>query len=317
MIDSGIDHESEEQKKPLITCDGTFETVEFPGWDNYVQSFYNTTHTLERLKDQPDIIARVSDPTFPINSFERLPNLIGPQLVKDIQPPTTLIVTFAGKSSVEQINGLARQFVEDSNISFILFAYDRFNWAQFDWVEKAVVIRVTKQMKWRFVKTFLHPSNVAAYKHLIIMDEDCSIARLDVASFLSDMTRDDVMIGQPSNGEGSYGSHEVVRQQPGRGTVLTNFAECGPFIAFDTKVWPCVFDLLQSDITCGYGYDLIWSHCGRTAVLHQHEMVHENRKPASNRPNFVMRCAAEGLTLFQRLAHQGLAPFDPAEIVTP
>ena len=105
-----------------------------------------------------------------------------------------------------------------------------------------------------------------------------------------------------------------MRQQKGRGTVFTNFAECGPFIAFDTKAWPCVYNILQSDVTCGYGYDLVWSHCGATAVLHQHEMVHENRKPASNRPNFVMRCAAEGLTLFQRLAYRGLAPFDPAEL---
>ena len=111
-------------------------------------------------------------------------------------------MTFAGKNSIAQINALAEQFVADPTVSFILFAYDRTNWSQFDWIEKAIVITVTGTMKWRFVKTFLHPDIVSAYEHLIIMDEDCSIARLNITSFLQDMSKDQVMIGQPSNGEG-------------------------------------------------------------------------------------------------------------------
>ena len=300
-------------KPLLISCDGSFETVHFPGWDNYVQSFYNTTKTIEQLNEQPDSIARVGRLNFSVNSFERLNDLLGPSLTPRIKA-RTLLVTFAGKNSIDEINQLALRITSDPSMSFMLFAYDRTNWAQFDWVDKAVVITVSNTMKWRFVKTFLHPDIIRAYEHLIIMDEDCSIEHLNVTSFLSDMKRDNVMIGQPSNGEGSYGSHEVVRQQIGRNTVFTNFAECGPFITFDTNVWPCVYDILQSDVTCGYGYDLMWSHCGATAVLHQHFMVHENRKPASSRPNFVMRCAAEGMTLFQRLAFKGLAPFDPSEL---
>jgi hypothetical protein len=91
-----------------------------------------------------------------------------------------------------------------------------------------------------------------------------------------------------------------------------------PLVSIDTDVWPCIFnEILFPDITCGYGLDLVWKHCGRTAVLHNHAMVHENLKPASNRPNFVMRCAAEGLALFQRLAHRGITPVDPAEVEPP
>ena len=111
-------------------------------------------------------------------------------------------MTFAGKNSIAQINALAEKFVADPTVSFILFAYDRTNWSQFNWIEKAIVITVTGTMKWRFVKTFLQPDIVSAYEHLIIMDEDCSIARLNITSFLQDMSKDHVMIGQPSNGEG-------------------------------------------------------------------------------------------------------------------
>ena len=134
--------------------------------------------------------------------------MIGPQINANIQP-TTLLVTFAGKNSIAEINRLATAITADPSLSFMLFAYDRTHWAQFDWVEHSVVIRVTKQMKWRFVKTFLHPDIVQAYDHLIVMDEDCSIDRLNITSFLHDMQRDGVMIGQPSNGEGSYSNHNT------------------------------------------------------------------------------------------------------------
>ena len=369
----------------LSSCSGSFQTVPFPGWDSYVQSYYNASETLRSLdEDMPPRIARVGRPDHAVASFERMPDLLGPSIDaphdQDVAPPApkkALLVTFAGKNSIEHIDALATQFTQPgSRFTFILFAYDRTNWARFDWIERATVIRVTGTMKWRFVRTFLQPSLVAAYSHVVIMDEDCSIEGLDMEAFLDDMHRAGVQIGQPANGVGSYGSHKVVRQQEGRGVVWTNFVECGvrasffsvvallnpcacltsetlsfrsfvgvslahaqhththtrmcafappmvktlpqPLVSFDASVWPCVFnEILFPDITCGYGLDLVWTHCGRTAVLHDHAMVHENLKPASNRPNFVMRCAAEGLALFQRLAHRGITPVDPAEVASP
>ncbi len=307
----------------LSACTGQFETAFFPGWDNYVQRYYNATETLRALdEDVPKAIARVGRPGHARASFERMHDLLGPQMEPGLgfSRARTLVATFAGKNSIRQIDALARRFTNASNprFSFVLFAYDRTHWAQFDWVERATVIRLTGTMKWRFVRTFLSPSLVGVYEHLVVIDEDCNIDGLDVGEFLDDMRAAGVQIGQPANGPGSYGSHDVVRQQEGRNVVWTNFVECGPFVAFDARVWPCVFDtILQPDITCGYGLDLVWQACGPTAVLHHHTMVHENRKPASNRPNFVMRCAAEGLVLFERLAHRGITPVDPGEVPEP
>ena len=317
-------HHQPRQQMELASCSASFQTVHFPGWDNYVQSYYNASETLRALdEDYTEPMSRVGRPGHAEASFERLPDLLGPQLDAGLGTTQTkekaLLVTFAGKNSIEHIDALATKFTQHgSRFTFVLFAYDRTNWARFDWIERATVIRVTGTMKWRFVRTFLQPSLVASYSHVVIMDEDCNIDGLDMGAFLDDMRRSGVQIGQPANGYGSYGSHEVVRMQEGRGVVWTNFVECGPLLSIDSEVWPCVFnDILFPDITCGYGLDLVWSHCGRTAVLHQHAMVHENRKPASNRPNFVMRCAAEGLALFQRLAHKGITPVDPAEINPP
>jgi hypothetical protein len=113
----------------LISCTSSFETVHFPGWDSYVQSFYNTTKTIETLNEQPAITSRVGKLNHSINSFERMPDLIGPQLTDSIVPDT-LIVTFAGKNSIRQIDSLAKKFTKDPSISFMLFAYDRTNWAK-------------------------------------------------------------------------------------------------------------------------------------------------------------------------------------------
>ena len=56
---------------PLIACDSTFETVHFPGWDNYVQSFDNTSQTIQALREQPESLSRVGHLNFSIDSFER------------------------------------------------------------------------------------------------------------------------------------------------------------------------------------------------------------------------------------------------------
>jgi hypothetical protein len=299
-------------------CHNSFESVAFPGWDQLVPKYANATETLRALdEDVLPAFSRVGRPSHAKPSFERLPDLVGPQLEPGIgsSPARTLVATFAGKSSIETINATATLFTSDPRFSFILFAYDRTHWTQFDWVERATVVTVTGTMKWRFARTFLQPSLVEAYEHLVIMDEDVNINGLDVGSFLDDMSVAGVEIGQPANNWGSYFSHEIVRLQPGRGVVWTNFVECGPLVAFDTRAWTCIFEqILFPDITCGHGLDLVWAHCGKTAVLHNHKMIHENLKPASSRPNFPMRCAAEGSVLFERLAHRGITPVVAKEL---
>lgn len=307
------------ENTPEVRCENLFLTRPFPGWDQYVQQYFDINETRKRTAQLPGPVAQVSQTYFEPTNFERLSQLLGPStrdvLVTSDSRRKTLVVTFAGKSSLTQIDGWAQRFSRDPRFTFMIFAYDRTDWAGFEWIDRVVVVRVTQTMKWRFVKSFLHVDAVSFYEHVVLMDEDVNIDDLDLGAFLDDMSKYGVAIGQPSNGPGSYGCHDVVRQRPDKPVgVWTNFVECGPMLAISTEVWPCIYDMLQPDVTCGFGYDLVWQACGRTAVLHQHTMIHENRKPASSRPNFVMRCAAEGLTLFERLSEQGIIPVDPAEL---
>ncbi len=89
----------------------------------------------------------------------------------------------------------------------------------------------------------------------------------------------------------------------------TAFVECGPFAAFHASVWPCVHALLQPDLGTGYGYDLIWEGAcapGRAGIVYATPIWHADSRSASSRPNFLPSAVAEGVILFERLAHVGL-----------
>ena len=40
------------QSGKVYECSDTFEIVYFPGWDNYVQYYYNATKTVENVKKE-------------------------------------------------------------------------------------------------------------------------------------------------------------------------------------------------------------------------------------------------------------------------
>lgn len=50
----------------------------------------------------------------------------------------------------------------------------------------------------------------------------------------------------PDNGSYVPGKREI------EGRWMT-FVESGPLIVFDTQVWPCIWNLLQTDLVSGYG----------------------------------------------------------------
>ena len=333
-----VERNSGENSQLAITeCMNTFVIVDHDNdWDNYALRFNDATLTAasvnKHILDSGGKLPPGSN-SYSQMSFEKLPDLLGPDPFaanSNGKIGKSLMATFAGGKSKEEIDILVSQF-NRPEFTVILFVYDMSDWSEFNWLGDIIFIRITKTMKWWFVKHFLHPDVVSAYDYLLLIDEDCNTKGLDVDQMLLDATTYGVMIGQPANGKGSWGCHDVVRAKihnivDENGEVLenitplgtwTNFVECGPFVFFSSKVWPCVFSILQPDIVSGYGYDLMWSSaCAptRTAVFHRHTMVHENRKPGSGtNKNFGGRCAAEGIFLFQRLASLGMSPLSGGE----
>jgi hypothetical protein len=102
--------------------------------------------------------------------------------------------------------------------------------------------------------------------------------------------------------------------------LWVTMVECGPVTAFRADAWACVWDLLQSDLTSGFGYDLVWaSRCARdaegisqqagpgirAAVTLHHRLEHTDLGTASSvHAGFFRRAVGEGLVLFERLRAQ-------------
>lgn len=96
-------------------------------------------------------------------------------------------------------------------------------------------------------------------------------------------------------------------------------------------MWRCIYDLLYSDLTTGYGcvaascartcvrtlggarsrrLDFFWSPaCAprATAIIHAHAILHADGGAHSRRPNAMSRGGVESVLLQQRLLARGLA----------
>ena len=175
------------------------------------------------------------------------------------------------------------------------------------------------KLEHRYIKRFVTISMMASYDYLFVIDGDCDMSSLNGTAFVRDLSRHDVKIGQPAHSEGSFQPQYpfLVHNHEKNGNAVgmwSNFIESGPLVAFSRDIWQCVWNLLQPDLTSGYGYDLVWVPAcanGRGAVLYEHEIHHMNEKSASRRPNFVGRAAGEAHEFFQRISRAGLGPVTP------
>jgi hypothetical protein len=87
--------------------------------------------------------------------------------------------------------GEAPTFGDSRPFHLLLFVYDgsdvlgRFAWARGAHV---TVVHRQKQMKWWFVKHFVHPSTVeGAYERVMVVDEDADVSAFDPHVFLRTM----------------------------------------------------------------------------------------------------------------------------------
>lgn len=281
-------------------------------WNGHTTGQVGYQDTIERLLST--FLASVA-PSFRLNSRFLGPSL---DLIVDEQsgetdqsspehtaPPTSLVVAFGGNSSRSSIDSMMAQFSDAKRFTRMLFVYDNSDWSDMSWIEDTIVVRVQGKMKWWFVKRFLTPDVASQHRFIHVLDDDVTLppGAFSIERYEGILEARGLDIAQPSHTADSQTTHQMLFQRVGSEGDWTNFAECGPFVSFRGSVWPCVYDLLQSDLVTGYGYDLLWGpRCAptSTAVVHAVAVKHENTKGASRRPNFYAQSVAEGLTLFAR-----------------
>lgn len=260
----------------------------------------------------------------PINlSFEPKKNFIGASVTREpLATPKkkTLVAMFGDRSSQTRIDRNVQLFPEE-HFSIMMFIYDDSEWTHFSWFERVVAIRVKKQMKWWYIKRFMVPDIVLGgdYDYVMIIDADVSFPSesIDPKVYMDTLREYDVWIGQPSHRGDSQTTHKLLFQNDNENVgVWTNFVESGPALNFATKIWRCVWEIIQTDLVTGFGYDLLWSPVcapNNTAVIHSHAIRHDNEKIASMRPNWMSTSVAEGLVSFERMRKKGNFPEDYAQ----
>ena len=294
--------------------------VERPWW----KSFEKPSNNNERKKNKDT--SYISDV-----DAELLPNLLGPRIrTKSMEIETrpkrtyemkpdakTLVAIFVGKKSIGTVSSNIKHLGFEK-FSYIVFNYDGCNLIDQEWFDRVIVVTAIKQMKWWFIKRFVTPSMMASYDYVFVVDADCDMSSLDGTAFVRDLARNGVQIGQPAHSQDSFQPQYPFlianNKNLNKIGMWSNFIESGPLVAFSRDVWSCVWDLLQPDLTSGYGYDLVWVPAcanGQGAVLYRHVIHHMNEKSASHRPNFVGRSVGEAHEFFKRISLAGIGPETP------
>ena len=258
-------------------------------------------------------------------SFEPKESFIGiTSMPKDAATPPrrkTLVAMFGGLDAQATVDANVRA-LPASHFSLMLFIYDDSEWTHFPWLSRCVTVRVQRQMKWWYIKRFLGPDVVCGgdYEYVMVVDADVRLppGTIDTRAYVDVLREYDVRIGQPSHAPESQTTHRILFQDPGIAVgTWTSFVESGTVLTFDVRVWRCVWELLDTDVVVGFGIDQVWGPAcapNNTAVVHSHAIVHENKKVASARLNWMATSAAEGVVVFNRAREAGFFPSDPAVI---
>lgn len=99
------------------------------------------------------------------------------------------MVMFAGEKGRENVDHIVRQFGV-ARFSFVIFIYDHSDWVnRFAWAREPAVTIIHKggQMKWWYVKQWLHPEAVSEFEAVLVVDEDCNVEGFDPHLFLQVM----------------------------------------------------------------------------------------------------------------------------------
>ncbi|XP_054791186.1 uncharacterized protein LOC129296622 isoform X2 [Prosopis cineraria] len=198
--------------------------------------------------------------------------------------PLKLLAMTVGIKQKEVVNKIVEKFPADEFV-VILFHYDGIveGWRDFSWSDSAIHISAINQTKWWFAKRFLHPDIVADYNYIFLWDEDLGVENFDPERYLSIVEEEGLEISQPAlDAEKSTLNHKLTARWGGSKVhrmyhKLTGNARCdnpsigSPCIGwvemmapvFSRKSWPCVWYMIQNDLTHAWGLDRKLGYCAQ------------------------------------------------------
>lgn len=195
--------------------------------------------------------------------------------------PKNLLALAVGIKQNVSVNAIIEKFPKE-HFQIILFHYDNVvdAWGQFEWNDRVIHVQSTGQSKWWFAKRFLHPDVVAPYEYVFVWDEDLGVENFDPMEYIEIMKRHELQISQPAvDGASSWPitvrqswtGKEVHKRTPWEGlfdncTKSKVTPPCAGFVeiqapVFVSKVWRCVWQLIQNDLVMAWGLDFELQAC--------------------------------------------------------
>jgi hypothetical protein len=146
-----------------------------------------------------------------------------------------------------------------NHFDHVIMLHDASNWSNHPGFQTFIWIRAVNQVRFWYIKRFLPPQILRAYRYIWIIDDDVRFT-FDPLVYECVMKQLKIPFSSPTRLSG-VAYHSITRQdkksQPNIGR-WTNFIEIGPVIVGQSNVWQCLWHYLLPSIGAGYGLDLAW-----------------------------------------------------------
>lgn len=186
----------------------------------------------------------------------------------------SLVVTFWRNSSRDR--WLAKNILKKFPGKYfvrIIIVHDNSNWASYPDKELFIWIYVNSQKRFWYVKRFLTPSILKAYKYMWILDDDVELL-FEPLHYECVITQLNISLSSPGrlNGIASHASTLVNKDFVDKIGRWTDFVEIGPIVVSSTSAWECIWHFLSPFGGLGWGLDLIWCrllahNCGSNTTM--------------------------------------------------
>ena len=215
--------------------------------------------------------------------------------------PTELLTITVGAKMMSNVDAIVNAFASEKTKVVLFHydgVVDAWN-EKYEWSRRAVHVSAPKQSKWWFAKRFLHPDITHPYERVWVWDEDIDVTgagveddAFDPEAYVAVVKRNGLEISQPALIAGG-GAWPITRRTvvvPGTENVskvpeMHRFGKdwrgeaclddggvarlrppCAAYVeimvpVFSRRAWRCVWNMIQNDLTHGWGLDLTWHTC--------------------------------------------------------
>jgi len=137
--------------------------------------------------------------------------------------------------------------------------HDNSNWSQYPGYDKIIWIHVKGQFRFWYIKRFLSPHTLRAYRYVWVIDDDARF-NFNPRVYECVVEKFNISLSAPARGEGAA-IHGITKLNPNYITRIgrwTDFVEIGPIFIAKASVWICLWNHLSEKVGLGYGLDPIW-----------------------------------------------------------